>query len=482
MFRQRRQTVASVLLMSSLVALAPLMVSAQQAQQRVTLSGHAAYSRVSPPSSGVKLLEDIFMRVRSAPQIAMAKNLYKQQLDMPQQVQQGPTDYRYAIRPKRLAGKTAPSSATLQMVPAETSSESLAAAFGGINTNSSSLIASRNEPVEYWKGNRQFPMVASNSVPSSGVWESPAAQSVDKLEQSPAKLQSLQPLNAKESKQSRNINLGKDMKSEDDSTAYHPPDLATAIGRLSGLTQQIQSAQNWAEQNTNSVQAERQRRAITSNRGKAIETAYANEGVCADEESGALKAKKKPVATPTPAAPPASAPVGGMLRDQRADGDSFSVGQKGPKIAMGDIALLPPNVVTGIPLVRLGISERQASGALQAIGSMSQQKVNSWTVWSWNRPQNKNATSLQLYMRNGLLDAMRIFDPTLIGPDFGVSLGDSLAKVKEKFGEPAMMLPEPGPGAGQNYIYPISQIGFQLARPAPGQPPRVVSVLIFNVK
>jgi hypothetical protein len=85
-------------------------------------------------------------------------------------------------------------------------------------------------------------------------------------------------------------------------------------------------------------------------------------------------------------------------------------------------------------------------------------------------------------MRNGLLDAMRIFDQTLIGPDFGVTLGDSLARVKEKFGEPAFILQEPGPGAGQNYIYPISQVGFQLARPAPGDQPRVVSLLIFNVK
>jgi hypothetical protein len=146
------------------------------------------------------------------------------------------------------------------------------------------------------------------------------------------------------------------------------------------------------------------------------------------------------------------------------------------------IALLPPNVVTGIPLIRLGISERQANTNLAPIGSLKNQDVKDWRVATWHKPQSKHTAALQLYMRNGLLDAMRIFDPTLIAPDFGVSLGDSLATVKEKFGEPAFILGEPTPGAGQNYIYPISQVGFQLARPAPGQAPKVVSVLIFNVK
>lgn len=145
------------------------------------------------------------------------------------------------------------------------------------------------------------------------------------------------------------------------------------------------------------------------------------------------------------------------------------------------IALLPPNVVTGIPLIRLGSSEAQASSALAQIGKMKVEQVNNWNVWTWNKPGDKNP-ALQLYVRHGLLDAMRIFDRSLIGSDFGVTLGDDLSKVKETFGEPAFMVQEPYPGAGQNYIYPISQVGFQLARPAPNKPPRVVSVLIFRVK
>jgi hypothetical protein len=209
----------------------------------------------------------------------------------------------------------------------------------------------------------------------------------------------------------------------------------------------------------------------------------------ADRESGNFKAdasvrrrdgaKDKDVAAKRakPAAPAAAA-----KEEAASPARSINLDEKKAKLAMADIALLPPNVVTGIPLVHLGSSEQQASGALQSIGSMKQQKVQKWTVWSWARPQAKTGTSLQLYMRNGLLDAMRIFDSSLIGTDFGVNVGDSMARVKEKFGEPAFIVDEPQPGAGRNYIYPISQIGFQLARPAPGDQPRVVSVLIFNVK
>ncbi len=92
--------------------------------------------------------------------------------------------------------------------------------------------------------------------------------------------------------------------------------------------------------------------------------------------------------------------------------------------------------------------------------------------------------ALQLFFRHGLLDAIRIFDPSLIAPDFGVMPGDTLESVKERFGEPAFMLSEPAGGtSSKNYIYPISQVAFQLARPdiESNQSPQVVSVLIFSV-
>lgn len=481
--------VCNRLLVASLVCLVPLAVSAQQATN-VRISGHVAYARTSPPTSGVQLLEDIFQRVRSAPQIAMAQNLYKQQLEAAQQ-SPGPTDYRLAIRPKNVSGKKVPSP-SLQLVPADNSfTDGLSQAFGN---SGGTLVATRGaEPppaAEAWLGNRQFPVAANeanaNAKPG-GFWE----RDVEKKEDS-------------------GVNKRQN---------YAPPDLATATGRLFGLTKTLQEAERMAQsveqqQVASAPRARRVDQTAWNSSGEKDTAAY---GVSMDEEeSGApmlqraqrresevrAKMKAKGVPTPTPSAP-AAAPIsgsyggGGAGKAQSSVGKIFNQPAEGfivgddkavnkAKLAMADIALLPPNVVTGIPLVRLGISESQANSALQQIGSMKQQKVpgssSTWTVWTWNRPQNKAATSLQLYMRNGLLDAMRIFDPSLIGNDFGVNMGDSLARVKEKFGEPAFILQEPGPGAGQNYIYPISQIGFQLARPAPGEQPRVASVLIFNVK
>lgn len=518
-----------VLLLATLVSLAPVAVTAQQQQANVQLSGHVGYSRTSPPTSGVRLLEDIFQRVRSAPQIAMAQNLYKQQQLDVQQQQAGPTDYRLAIRPKKISGKNSSMpSPTLQLVPAEKSisdSSSLAAAFG--TGGSSTLIASRNEPVpESWLGNRQFPMVARDqNKANAGMWESPAPE---------AKREA-----AKDAKERERDNDGARIASRGYTTSnskeYRPPDLATAAGRLLGVTAAIQNAQQWAQDAENQqapqLQAAkpRSRAEQTAFEGrlkadKSSAGAYAGADSFANGDEGYFDARSKTKvaaldnlsqrradvgnkkaksqtpfqswATPSPSRVAPSSPlnasntiVAGKLMRQMQEAGAGMGGSASsaddnvrPHIAMADIALLPPNVVTGIPLVRLGTSEMQASSALQAIGNMKQQKLNKWTIWSWNRPQNKAGTSIQLYMRNGLLDAMRIFDSSLIGADFGVTLGDSLAKVKERFGEPAFILQEPGPGAGQNYIYPISQIGFQLARPKPSEQPRVVSVLIFNVK
>ena len=145
------------------------------------------------------------------------------------------------------------------------------------------------------------------------------------------------------------------------------------------------------------------------------------------------------------------------------------------------LALLPPNVATGIPLVSLGTSQSQAMNALSAIGQLKEQKIGKWTVLTWKK-KDSSFIALQLFFRHGLLDAMRIFDQSLIAPDFGAAPGANLEAVKARFGEPAFLLPEPNPGIGQNYVYPISQVGFQFARPEKDTAPQVVSVLIFSVK
>jgi hypothetical protein len=168
-----------------------------------------------------------------------------------------------------------------------------------------------------------------------------------------------------------------------------------------------------------------------------------------------------------------------MFDERKADKtDSFDKKQ---------IALLPPSIVSGVPLVHLGASALQIKQSLGSKVKIDKQIIEDWTVWSvtgHNRPE----CALQLYFKHGVVEAIRVFDASYLGPDLGIKLGNDLQTIKEKFGEPAFILPEPaaarGVEAGKNYIYPISQVSFALARsrdrakPAP----QVVSMLIFNVK
>jgi hypothetical protein len=489
-YARRTPAIAGVLLLAAFVGVTPLAVLSQErAQQMVQLSGHINYSHTSPPTSGVKLLEDIFQRVRSAPQIAMARNLMKQQ----QQLAQLPEE-ALKIRPKTLLGNSRSLAApSLQIMPQGGAGGTLTAAFAGDGAVGEGTLAGLPQVnmgthvAEVYMGSRAFPLQqqAHNKPAEKGMWESQQMADAEK-------------------------------KSEQSARPQQPMDLKTATSRFFGIANALQNAQSYGNQ----VRDQRDRQQIANNeapQNKADRIAYKlpptsldsfvqtqaegadagaydelserrredsatknrkkGSGYYADKDSSSLRA----AASPAPTAPAPKRVARQVIGKSVAAKEETSADKKS-KLAMADIALLPPNVVTGIPLVRLGSSETQANNALQAIGSMKQQKVNKWTVWSWNRPQSKTGTSLQLYMRNGLLDAMRIFDPSLISQDFGVNLGDSLARVKEKYGEPAFILQEPGPGAGQNYVYPISQIGFQLARPNPGEQPRVVSVLIFNVK
>lgn len=165
------------------------------------------------------------------------------------------------------------------------------------------------------------------------------------------------------------------------------------------------------------------------------------------------------------------------LRARAADGPAASQRQ-----TVDLVAMLPPNVVTGIPLVRLGSSASAAVKALANFGAADKQQINGWTVLSLHRPQTREV-SIQLYVKHEMVEAMRIFDKSLIPVDFGVMLGDELPTVKKRFGEPAFILTEQGgTQAGQNYVYPISQVCFQLARTGNCAPPQVVSLLIFNMR
>jgi hypothetical protein len=132
-------------------------------------------------------------------------------------------------------------------------------------------------------------------------------------------------------------------------------------------------------------------------------------------------------------------------------------------------------------MIKLGITQAEAGQSLKTWGSMREEVIGNWTVWSFQRP-NSEEPLLQVYMRRGFVEALRIFDPNLVGHDLGVGLGDEVRVLKEQFGEPSFILSEPPPGAGQNYVYPLSQVAFLLSRPNPKAEPEVVSLLIFDVK
>jgi hypothetical protein len=150
-----------------------------------------------------------------------------------------------------------------------------------------------------------------------------------------------------------------------------------------------------------------------------------------------------------------------------------------------DIAMLSPRVVGGIPSVRLGVSAHQIQHALGNSVVIKKQNIGSWNVWSVSRQNSKDAI-LQIYLRSGVVEAIRVFDPVYLGSEIGVKLGDDLRTMLRQFSQPAFIIEEPAIShqSGKNYVYPISHISFELARAKDGThtDPQVVSALIFDVE
>ncbi len=169
-----------------------------------------------------------------------------------------------------------------------------------------------------------------------------------------------------------------------------------------------------------------------------------------------------------------------------------------PSSASFDIALIPPTVVSGIPAVRLGSSTKEARQSIASLGQISKQHLDDWMVWSVYQAKAKVASNvrtdkgssqgkepveslrLQIFIQAGMVEAIRVFDASLMRPNLSINIGDNLSLIKQKFGEPAFILAEPNLKVSQNYIYPINQVGFQLERQKNEDAPKVKSILIFN--
>lgn len=146
-----------------------------------------------------------------------------------------------------------------------------------------------------------------------------------------------------------------------------------------------------------------------------------------------------------------------------------------------DVALLPVTKFVGIPQIRLGTSEAEALAVAVQLGTVRRESIKGWSVWSITKGKGKQ-TSLQFFLRAGNLDAIRVLDPIFWDSEHGLTVGTGLPDVKRQLGEPAFIISNNASPSAQNYVYPISQVDFQLKRSVDDDVPKIVSILLFAVK
>ncbi len=153
------------------------------------------------------------------------------------------------------------------------------------------------------------------------------------------------------------------------------------------------------------------------------------------------------------------------------------------------VAYLPPSTLRGISGLPLGSSENDTLAYLKLRGKFKTAESHGWKVYTLNSTSGQGNVALQAYIRGGKLEALRVFNADYLPASLGVSIESDLSTMKSKFGEPSFVLDEPTAAgkakksaapAAKNYVYPLSQVGFQLARPAAGSSPKVMSVLFFR--
>jgi hypothetical protein len=146
-----------------------------------------------------------------------------------------------------------------------------------------------------------------------------------------------------------------------------------------------------------------------------------------------------------------------------------------------DVALLPVTKFTGIPQIRLGSNEAETLAVANQIGSVRKESIKGWNVLSISKGKGKQP-SLQFFLRTGNLDAIRVLDPIFWDTEHGLTVGTGLPDVKRQLGEPAFIISNETSRSAQNYVYPISQVDFELKRSVDDDVPKVVSILLFAVK
>lgn len=479
-----------LILIAILVVFAEAVETKPLDTKKVTLNSAASLGQVyAAPSadSSVKLLESVLARVHSVPQLALARGLRYQTQEGQMEVPAGPTDYRLAIRPKEgsLGGV------------AQSSSPSAAKAMA----SKGALVANFEPGIDqFGKG--------------SGIWE-PTKQTAGPLGQEKGKMIAMThalgkegPTMINDSSRIANRPASSFWERPSESVGYGDGGVGRAdSGALSRSNERTVGTLIKGQVNgyaggnslSSSLKSELRVKGIQeypeeAHGGSGVKTygfgelsheqaensSVFNAAVTANNSKSKAK-RQEQVNRSRQALIPILGIGLGSPRDATSEGKEAKPLGESTLASKSPLAYLPPNVVTGIPLLRLGNSERQAALALGSLVVKSKVKLNDWMVWSLSRVGSKK-TALQVFMRHGQVEALRIFDNALIDVDFGVQLGTSLTEVKSCFGEPAFIVPEPVPGAGQNYIYPLSQVAFLLNRPTPGRDPQTVGLLIFDLK
>ncbi|MBX9667901.1 MAG: hypothetical protein K2X93_09800 [Candidatus Obscuribacterales bacterium] len=454
---------------------------------------YIASSAVSPPEAGVQLLMGILQRIGTEPQIAMKKPHQMEEASASNQLfMQNATDPALAIRPQALQRKlqvekaAAPASepniiAVLpktktfktenwqgaQMDRDETAGKSESGASGGFINQAAAGMKNSSANKEYEKRNVHDLRTNINRlyeglkfVDNITAKKSADGDDADSLQEAETKtiktggatrgtVISYAPKITDYSSQSgvvapgasRNAGFG-----ASNGGSYKPPEI-------------LQIARERAER----ADAKDKETFMKADQPAAYRTMRQYQNTAADSLDGAAPADLN------------------MFNSS----SSRSKGRSAP--AMGTpsgmhIAYMPPSLVAGIPGLRLGSAEDQVDMYLRDKGAVDRKEVNGWKVWSLS---SKGKTALQIYLRNGIVEAFRVFDHAYVPDRLGVSLSNKLGLMKQKFGEPAFILKEPsargsdGHGA-KNYVYPVSQVSFQLSRATPDAAPTIQSLLLFQ--
>lgn len=517
-----------------------MMPAAVPGSSASKLSGQVRFSKKSDAESSVQLLETIINRIMNIPQVAQAVQLNKntgsqlmaqnvKQPSAPAGQRQG-VDYSLAIRPKETGKGFASATPSLQMIaqapPSASAGDSFNSAQGGLQLKpggyaqqSPDGFDSPGAAAENWKGGAltRLPIAYRNDVLASantnasgnlssnlsaekpGFWDREGAPAKDSANLRGGYSMRASPPTVGRASAVAGASAGGGMFADSDSmnemqelrgkglpsyeeAKKQSPDLAASINRFYRATKRIDELQNASPE-----KLQKQMRDATASAPGADKARYYNaprEMQILDERPVVRDFREQDSGAQAGIKAKAEVQAAGAPAPSRRAKASFKAEPEKSDSRLNKLALLPPNVATGttLPLVSLGNSEAQVTQFLNRIGKLQEQKIKNWEVYSWYKKDGNGAISLQLFFKHGLLDAIRIYDPTLVAADFGAAPGDSLEAVKDRFGEPAFLLPEPGSStSGKNYIYPISQVAFQLARQG-GDSPQVVSVLIFSVR